>query len=255
MIPASARKASLASSELGKAAATSGSRTTTALPAAYRDANLLGEPRLKSYSRRISSGSTRSAGTPLLGDLFIISSLWTCGLSGADDANRLGAFGVHDCKQTVLFRPTQQPTAPLRLNDEDRPPFYPKDRRRPWRPPRTIPCASRDFRQPFADPTRTPRPNLIILADQGRRSRSSASFTSTNRRTSLQSDYSREVGLSPLVCAAPRHLARTRPHRLGVNCSQTPRNGPWGVFAAALVLALTPRRGHSTSPKNRQKID
>src|SRR5450432_769371 len=108
MIPASARKASLASPALGKAAATSGSRTTTALPAAYRDANLLGEPRLKSYSGRISSASTRSAGKLLLRDFFIISSLSACGLPGADDANRLCALDVHDCKQTTSFRNAQQ---------------------------------------------------------------------------------------------------------------------------------------------------
>src|ERR1039457_5281176 len=108
MIPASARNASFASPELGKAAATSGSSTTTALPAAYRDANLLGKLPLKSYSGRISSASTRSAGTPLLWEFFIISSLWTCGLSGADDANRLCALNVHNCKQTTLFRNAQQ---------------------------------------------------------------------------------------------------------------------------------------------------
>src|SRR5450759_3063217 len=108
MIPASARKASFASPELGKAAATSGSRPTTALPSAYRDANLLGELRLKSYSARISSASTRFAGTLLLRGFFIISSLWACGLSGADDANRLCALDVHDCKQTTLLRNAQQ---------------------------------------------------------------------------------------------------------------------------------------------------
>src|ERR1039457_5090394 len=108
MIPASARNASFASPELGKAAATSGSSTTTALPAANRDANLLGELRLKSYSGRISSASIRSAGTPLLGDFFIVSSLWTCGLSGAHDANRLCSLDVHNRKQTTLFRNAQQ---------------------------------------------------------------------------------------------------------------------------------------------------
>jgi hypothetical protein len=104
MIPANARKASFASPELGMAAATSGSRTTTALAAAYRDANLLGSPRLKSYSGRISSASTRSAVVPLLRDFFIISSLWTCSLSSTDDANRLGALKVHNREQTTLFR-------------------------------------------------------------------------------------------------------------------------------------------------------
>jgi len=108
IIPASARRASFASAEVGKTAATSRSKITTALPAAYRDANLLDEPRLKSYSGRISSVSALSAGTPLLRDFFIVSSLWACGLSGADDANRRCALNVHDCKQTTLFRNAQQ---------------------------------------------------------------------------------------------------------------------------------------------------
>src|ERR1035437_10093159 len=108
MIPASARSASFASPELGKAAASSDLSTTTALPAAYRAANLFGELRLKSYSGRISSASIRSTGTPLLGDFFISSSLRTCGLPGANDANRLWALTVHNRKQTTSFRNAQQ---------------------------------------------------------------------------------------------------------------------------------------------------
>jgi hypothetical protein len=103
MIPASARNTSLTSPELGKAAATSGSKTTTVLPAAYRDANLLGEPRLKSYSGRMPPASTRPAPTPLLINFFMISSLVPGGQPGADDANSLLTLGVQDCQQTPLF--------------------------------------------------------------------------------------------------------------------------------------------------------
>src|ERR1035438_3456441 len=71
MIPAKARNASFASPELGNAAATSGSRTTTVLPAANCDAYLLREARLKSYSGRISSASTWLTALPLLSDFFI----------------------------------------------------------------------------------------------------------------------------------------------------------------------------------------
>jgi hypothetical protein len=74
MIPAKARSASFASRALGNAAATSGSSTTTALPATYRDAYLLGRAWLKSYSGRISSAPTRSVDLRLLDDLFIVSS-------------------------------------------------------------------------------------------------------------------------------------------------------------------------------------
>jgi hypothetical protein len=72
MIPANARKASLAAFALGNTAATSGSNTTTELPAAYFDAYRLGIARLKSYSGRISSGS---AGLRLLDAFFIASGL------------------------------------------------------------------------------------------------------------------------------------------------------------------------------------
>jgi hypothetical protein len=82
-----ARNASVASPALGKAAATSGSSTTTTLPAAYLDAYLLREARRKSYSGRISSTSAGAAVFSLLSDFFIVPSLVACGLSCADDAN------------------------------------------------------------------------------------------------------------------------------------------------------------------------
>src|SRR5438270_12006016 len=104
MIPARARNASLASPEVGKAAATSGSRTTTALPAAYLDAYLFREARLKSYSGSISSASARSVVLPLLSGFFIIPTLMACGFSRGDDANRIGPVYVHDCEQAAVFR-------------------------------------------------------------------------------------------------------------------------------------------------------
>src|ERR1017187_7153154 len=108
MMPAKARSASLASRALGNAAATSGSSTTTALPAAYRDAYLLGEARLKSYSGRISSAPTCSVALPLVDDLFIVSPLTPCGPSRANDANGFAPFYVHDCKQMLVLRKAQQ---------------------------------------------------------------------------------------------------------------------------------------------------
>src|SRR5437763_1212701 len=103
MIPARARNASLASPGVGNAAATSGSSTTTALPAAYRSAYLLGEARLKSYSGRISSASTESAAFLLLGVFFIAPSLTPCGRARADNPNSLATLNVHDCKQTPFL--------------------------------------------------------------------------------------------------------------------------------------------------------
>jgi hypothetical protein len=108
MIPARARRASLASLELGKAAATSGSKTTTALPTAYLEAYLLREPRLKSYSGRISSASDPSAAFVLLDDFFIIPSLLACGLSRADDAHDTVPIYIHDDNQTTVFRKPEQ---------------------------------------------------------------------------------------------------------------------------------------------------
>jgi hypothetical protein len=61
MIPARARSASLASLELPKVAATSGSSTTTTLPGRYRAAYLFRRAWLKSYSGSISSISLRLA--------------------------------------------------------------------------------------------------------------------------------------------------------------------------------------------------
>ena len=108
MIPARARNASLASPELGNAAATSGSSTTTALPAAYRDAYLFGVACLKSYSGRISSGSAWSEILRLVVDLFIVFSFTPCGTSCTDNSNSLAPVDVHDCKQIFAFRKTQQ---------------------------------------------------------------------------------------------------------------------------------------------------
>ena len=185
MIPANARKASFASPELGKAAATSGSRTTTALPAAYRDANLLGSPRLKSYSGRISSASTRSAVVPLLRDFFIISSLWTRSLSSTDDANRLGALKVHNCEQTTLFRNAQQYEALL----YDRmswisPKFCPADRRKPSLPPRTILCAWQDFPAAFRGSHSNSSANLHYTC--GSKDGAPAEFSRVFRRPDLR---------------------------------------------------------------------
>jgi hypothetical protein len=108
MIPAKARSASLASPELGNVAATSGSSTTTALPAAYRDAYLLREARLKSYSGRMSSASVLSEALRLLGDFLIVPSLTRRGTSRADDTNRFAPVHVHDCEQTLVSRKAEQ---------------------------------------------------------------------------------------------------------------------------------------------------
>src|ERR1022692_3419671 len=104
MISARARSASLASLELGNAAATSGSSTTTALPAAYRDAYLLREARLKSYSGRISSASTWLTTSLLLSDFFMVPSFTAGCRPRADDGNRSGALSIHDREQTAHLR-------------------------------------------------------------------------------------------------------------------------------------------------------
>src|ERR1035438_1364826 len=104
MIPARARNASFASPELGNAAATSGSRTTTALPLMYRDAYLLGAARLKSYSGRISSASTWLTAAPLLGDFFMVPSFMAGCRPRADDANRPAPFSIHHRAQTGGLR-------------------------------------------------------------------------------------------------------------------------------------------------------
>src|ERR1019366_307604 len=104
MIPARARNASFASPEFGKAAATSGSRTTTALPLVYRDANLLGEARLKSYSGRISSASTWLTTSALLSDFFMVPSFTAGRRPRADDANRSAPLSIHDREQTAHLR-------------------------------------------------------------------------------------------------------------------------------------------------------
>src|ERR1039458_2170091 len=108
MIPARALNASFASPALGNAAATSGSKTTTAHPAAYRDAYLLREARLKSYSGRISSASTWLTTSPLLSDFFMVPSFTAGCRSRADDANRSAPLSIHDRKQTAFLRKAQE---------------------------------------------------------------------------------------------------------------------------------------------------
>jgi hypothetical protein len=93
MISAKVRNASLAAFALGNAAATSGSRTTTELPAAYFDAYGLAAARLKSYSGNMSSGSTALR----LGAFFIVLSFTPCSLACADNSNFFVTFNVHDC--------------------------------------------------------------------------------------------------------------------------------------------------------------
>lgn len=117
MIPARARKASLASPELGNAAATSGSKTTTALPEAYREAYLLRVAPLKSYSGRISSASTGLTGSLLLRDFFIVPSFTARRRSRADDANHSDPLRIHDRKQTATLRKAyeRKPLFPTRM--------------------------------------------------------------------------------------------------------------------------------------------
>ncbi len=103
MIADNARKASFTSPEVGNAAATSGSRTTTELPAAYRDAYLFGAPLLKSYSGRISSAPTRFATSPLFRVLFIVFTFAPGCRARTDDANCLAAIYEHYREQMRLL--------------------------------------------------------------------------------------------------------------------------------------------------------
>lgn len=98
----------MAAPEVGNAAATSGSRTTTVPPAVYREAYLLGAARLKSYSGRISSSPRRPASLPLLEAFFIIFSFRASRAPGADDADGLAAVGVHDRQQTLVLGDAQE---------------------------------------------------------------------------------------------------------------------------------------------------
>src|ERR1044071_7322026 len=105
MIRAKARKASLASPDVGNAAATSGSSTTTALPAEYLDADPFGSARLKSYSGRISLGPVRAVVTlALRRALFIVPSLTMSGAPRADDPNGFAALDVHHRDQSSRLR-------------------------------------------------------------------------------------------------------------------------------------------------------
>src|SRR5579871_1482185 len=122
MMPANARKASFASRELGNAAATSGSRTTMVLLCAYREAYLLRDAWLKSYSGRISSASSGRPAERLVRIFFIIPLLPFRRPARADDPNPLTSF-----KRTS--RPTSAPwkkeqaarIVALQSNDEDLP--------------------------------------------------------------------------------------------------------------------------------------
>src|SRR5688572_12263516 len=105
MIAASARSASFASADVGNAAATSGSSTTTALPAAYRAAYLFGAAPEKLYSGRISSALVA---VRLLDVFFIAPPFVTSRLARADDTNRITPFDVHNCQQAAPVRTTEQ---------------------------------------------------------------------------------------------------------------------------------------------------
>src|ERR1700683_508004 len=98
IISAKARSASLASDEVGNALATSGSKTTTTLPAAYRDAYLLREARLKSYSGRISSASVDRMAPRLLSGFFIVLSFASGSPPRANNPDRIGPVSVHHCE-------------------------------------------------------------------------------------------------------------------------------------------------------------
>lgn len=111
MILASARKASLTSPALGNTDATSGSRTTTTLPARYRDAYLFARPPLKSYSGSISSFATRPLALGLTLSLLIASSLPSCRLPGTDKTNRLVVFGKHHGQDSSPLGKSEQHVA------------------------------------------------------------------------------------------------------------------------------------------------
>ena len=99
MIAARARKASLASPAVGNAAATSGSRTTTALPAAYRDAYWFRRALRKSYSGKISSAGICRSTPPLFRVFLIISPLASRRPPSTNDTNCLTAIDEHHCQQ------------------------------------------------------------------------------------------------------------------------------------------------------------
>ena len=85
---------------LGNAAATSGSSTTTELPAAYFDAYGLRAALLKSYSGKMSSGSDAIR---FLGAFFIVLSFTPRSPPGTDDSKFFPTLHVHDCHQTTAL--------------------------------------------------------------------------------------------------------------------------------------------------------
>src|ERR1043165_2553400 len=108
MIVAKARNASLASRAVGNAAATSGSRTTTELPAAYRDAYLLRGASRKSYSGRISSRGGCCSIFSLPRVFFIVFPLSSSRSPSTDDPDCLAALDKHYCRKAFLRRKTKE---------------------------------------------------------------------------------------------------------------------------------------------------
>ena len=113
MMPANARNARFTDAASGKTAATSGSSVTGFSLLPYRSANRFRSPRLKSYSGRISSGSTLVArGFPVFLGLdvpfFIVNALSARSLAGADDPDRVSAFGKHNRDETGPVREANQ---------------------------------------------------------------------------------------------------------------------------------------------------
>lgn len=96
--PAILRRARFTEAESGKAAATSGSRTTTFVPSAYRLAYLPRTPPRKSYSGRMVSGSDTFSGF-----FFIDLALKARRRPGIDKANRI-AICVGDNNQSLPMR-------------------------------------------------------------------------------------------------------------------------------------------------------
>jgi hypothetical protein len=101
----------LASRAPGKTAATSGSKVTTTLPFAYREAYGFGRARLKSYSGRTSSSGMRSIAVFLLFGFLMFFSLAARCSAGADQVNYAIALSEHYHEQA----------APVRLAEEDEP--------------------------------------------------------------------------------------------------------------------------------------
>ena len=138
MIAARARSASFASTAVGNAVATSGSRTTTELPTAYRDAYLFrGAPR-KSYSGKISSAGIRRLRIPLLTVFFIVSPLTPGRDPGTDDPNGLAAVDEHHREQAFV------PRKPGRTNRSSSEEWRASATTRPRGSPKTVAASSKE---------------------------------------------------------------------------------------------------------------